>query len=119
MRPRDLVPLIGEVPRVAGSLGAQNVATTDTGPPTRPRSQTYEPPLTTNGNRLFACQELDGDDCDKGDYKKISLAWCRKQGYPTVNDYDVDHERIKAETLDRRYCSKKKCKVFDWIDCAQ
>lgn len=99
-------------------LGAQNVATTDTGPSaTRPSSQTYDPPLTTNGNRLFACRELDGDDCDKGDYKKISLAWCRKQGYPTVNDYDVDRERAKAETLDGRFCSKKKCKVFDWIDC--
>jgi hypothetical protein len=84
---------------------------------TAPQEKTYDPPLTTNGNRLFACEELDQDDCGKGDHKDISLAWCQKQGYPKVKGYDVDSKKVKAETLDGRYCSKNKCKVFDTIAC--
>jgi len=65
----------------------------------------------------IACEELDQDDCGKGDHKEISLAWCQKEGYPKVKDYDVDSKKVKAETLDGRYCSKNKCKVFDTIAC--
>ena len=93
------------------------VATNPDPAATQPQEQTYQPPMTTNGNRLFACEELDQDDCGKGDHKDISLAWCQKAGYPKVKDYDVDSEKVKAETLDGRFCSKKKCKVFDTIDC--
>jgi hypothetical protein len=84
---------------------------------TTPQEKIYDPPLTTNGNRLFACEELDQDDCGKGDHKEISLAWCQKQGYPKVKEYDVDSKKVKAETLDGRFCSKNKCKVFDTIAC--
>jgi hypothetical protein len=72
---------------------------------------------TTGGNLLFACEELDEDDCGKGDHKDISLAWCRKQGCAQVKGYDVDGRKVKAETLDGRFCSKSKCKVFDSIAC--
>jgi hypothetical protein len=82
-----------------------------------PQEKTYEPPMTTGGNRLFACEQLDQDDCGKGDHKDISLAWCQKQNYPKVIDYDVDSQKVKAETLDGRFCSKNKCKVFDSIAC--
>jgi hypothetical protein len=93
--------------------------TVDPGQPaTQPASQRYHPPMTANGNRLFACLELDQDDCGKGDYKEISLAWCQKQGYSRAEDYDVDSRKVKAETLDGRFCSKNKCKVFDEINCA-
>jgi hypothetical protein len=85
---------------------------------TSPQERSYDPPMTTNGNRLFACEELDQDDCGKGDHKDISLAWCQKQGYPKVKNYDVDGKKVKAETLDGRYCSKNKCKVFEQIICA-
>lgn len=95
-----------------------NLVTVDPGQPTtQPASQLYHPPLTTNGNRLFACLELDQDDCGKGDYKDISLAWCQKQGYVKANGYDVDSRKVKAETLDGQFCSKNKCKVFDSIRC--
>jgi outer membrane protein assembly factor BamB len=96
-----------------------SVVTVDPGQPTtQPASQLYHPPMTTNGNRLFACLELDQDDCGKGDYKDVSLAWCQKQGYSKAKDYDVDSEKVKAETLDGRFCSKNKCKVFEEISCA-
>jgi hypothetical protein len=81
------------------------------------QKQSYKPPLTANGNRLFACEELDGDDCGKGDYRSIAKAFCAKQGYAEADDIDVDSKKVKAETLDGQYCTKKKCKVFDKIVC--
>jgi hypothetical protein len=87
--------------------------------PTQPTSQAqaYKPPLTGNGNRLFACEALDGDDCGKGDYRSIAKAFCAKQGYAQADDIDVDSKKVKAETLDGQFCSKNKCKVFDKIVC--
>jgi hypothetical protein len=78
----------------------------------------YKPPLTMSGNRLFACEELDGDDCGKGDYQTIADAFCKKEGFIGSGHIEVDSKKVKAETLDGRYCSKKKCKVFEQIICA-
>lgn len=78
----------------------------------------YKPPLTMNGNRLFACEELDGDNCGKGDYQTIADAFCKKEGFIGSGQILVDSKKVKAETLDGRYCSKKKCKVFEQIVCA-
>jgi hypothetical protein len=87
-------------------------------PTSQAQTQRFQPPMTVNGNQLFACEELDHDDCGKGDYKDISLAFCQAQGFTRVEDYDVDSRKVRAETLDGRFCSKNKCKVFDTIDCA-
>ena len=78
----------------------------------------YKPPLTMSGNRLFACEELDGDDCGKGDYQTIADAFCKKEGFVGSGHILVDSKKVKAETLDGRYCTKKKCKVFEQIICA-
>ena len=92
---------------------------TDPGPATGPqRNRRYKPPITANGNRLFACEELDGDDCGKGDYQTIATAFCKKEGFIGAGQIKVDSEKVKAETLDGRYCSKNKCKVFEQIICA-
>jgi hypothetical protein len=90
-----------------------------TNTPNTPTSQTqaYAPPLTTNGNRLFACEKLDGDDCGKGDHRSIAKAFCAKNGFANADNIDVDSKKVKAETLDGQYCIKKKCKVFDQIVC--
>jgi hypothetical protein len=87
--------------------------------PTTPaaQSQAYAPPMTANGNRLFACEKLDGDDCGKGDYRSVAKAFCAKNGFANADDIDVDSKKVKAETLDGQYCTKKKCKVFDQIVC--
>ncbi|MEZ5830470.1 MAG: PQQ-binding-like beta-propeller repeat protein [Dongiaceae bacterium] len=109
-------------PKLGGGTAVrqpQSGVTVATNPdPSTATEMTYKPPLTTNGNRLFACEELDQDHCGKGDYKDISLAWCQKQGFAKATDYDVDSHKVKAETLDGRFCSKNKCKVFDQINCA-
>jgi hypothetical protein len=93
------------------------VVSTDPGATTQD-SKPYKPPLTANGNRLFACEELDGDDCGKGDYNTIATAFCKKEGFIGAGQIKVDSKKVKAETLDGRYCSKYKCKVFEQIICA-
>ena len=100
---------------VAQPLG-QPIATNPE--PTVPNAKTFKDPMTANGNRLFACEELDQDDCGKGDYQTIATAFCKKQGFVGAGDVDVDSKKVKAETLDGRFCSKKKCKVFEAISCA-
>jgi hypothetical protein len=104
--------------QVPANLVAQPlVDAVETQPTSQATSQLYHPPLLPDGNRLFACLELDGDDCGKGDYNQVSLAWCQKQGFTKVSGYDVDSRKVKAETLDAHFCSKNKCKVFDSIGC--
>lgn len=93
-----------------------------TGTPSTPnaptaQTQAYDPPLTAGGNRLFACEKLDGDDCGKGDHRSIAKAFCAKNGYAEAEDIDVDSKKVKAETLDGQFCTKRKCKVFDQIVC--
>jgi hypothetical protein len=86
--------------------------------PSTPSAKTFKDPVTANGNRLFACEELDQDDCGKGDYQTIATAFCKKQGFIGAGKVDVDSKKVKAETLDGRFCSKNKCKVFEEIRCA-
>jgi hypothetical protein len=91
-----------------------------TSQPTQPAHsarQAYKPPMTANGNRLFACTNLDGDDCGKGDAREIAKAFCQKQGFSNVDDIDTDTKKVKAETLDGQFCAKNKCKVFSKIVC--
>jgi hypothetical protein len=80
-------------------------------------SKTYKPPRTAAGNRLLACLELDGDDCDKSQYRTVAESFCRNQGFQSAGDLDVDAKRGRAETLDGQLCTQKKCKVFDFIVC--
>lgn len=99
------------------ATGGQPQQLIETQPTAQPASHLYHPPMTVNGNRLFACEELDQDGCGNGDYHAISLAFCQKQGFTQAGGIDVDSRKVKAETLDGRFCKKKQCKVFDTIDC--
>jgi hypothetical protein len=107
-------------PAVGGTVAQPLDQTIDTNPnpPPAPDAKTFKDPMTANGNRLFACEELDQDDCGKGDYQTIATAFCKKQGFIGAGKVDVDSKKVKAETLDGRFCSKKKCKVFEQISCA-
>jgi hypothetical protein len=80
-------------------------------------AQKFDPPLTVGGNRLFACEKLDGDDCGKSDARNIAKAFCQAQGFAQAGNYAVEQRKGKAETLDGQFCSKNKCKVFDRIAC--
>lgn len=106
-----------QVPIDVGAATQPQRQIVETQPTSQPSSHLYHPPMTANGNRLFACEELDQDDCGQGDYKAISLAFCQKEGFTQADSIDVDSHKVKAETLDGRFCKKNKCKVFDTIDC--
>jgi hypothetical protein len=101
-----------------GGTAGQGESVATNPEPSLPSAKTFKDPMTASGNRLFACEELDQDDCGKGDHRTIAAAFCKKQGFAGAGDVDVDSKKVKAETLDGRFCSKTKCKVFEEIDCA-
>jgi hypothetical protein len=41
-----------------------------------------------------------------------------QEGFIGSGQIKVDSKKVKAETLDGRYCSRNKCKVFEQIICA-
>ena len=72
------------------------------------QSISYKPPVSKNGYRLFACLELDGEDCGKKDHREIARQYCVKEGYTESQEFDVETRKGKAETLGGdEYCSKK------------
>ena len=86
-------------------------------PATTPASKRYSGPTTNDGHRLFACEELDGDDCGKSTNKAIALAFCQQQGFTQVAKVDTETKQVKAARLDGQFCTRNKCKVFDEIVC--
>jgi outer membrane protein assembly factor BamB len=111
-------------PRPASA--APDVAGTGTGtpgvidpapPPATAASQRFGAPVTPAGIRLFACQELDGDDCGGSTNKAVALAFCQQKGFTGVADVDTETRKGKAARMDGQLCSKNKCKVFDEIAC--
>ena len=128
---RDVETLPGITSTSPAPLTPPGSAGTDTNPgplpqiepvdvqsmPELQQDQTFKPPHTASGNRLFACQELDGDNCENSQQRLIAENFCVSQGFARVAELDVDSRRGVAETLDGQLCSKKKCKVFDLIVC--
>lgn len=107
-------------PATVGPLVAtpEGPLTADPPPPAAvPASKRYSGPSTNEGHRLFACQELDGDDCGKSTSKAIALAFCQQQGFAEAAKVDTETKRVKAARLDGQFCTKEKCKVFDEIVC--
>jgi hypothetical protein len=86
-------------------------------PAVTPASKQYSGPVTSAGHRLFACEELDGDDCGKSISKAVALAFCQQQGFTDVTKVDTETRKGKAARLDGQFCTKSKCKVFDEIVC--
>jgi hypothetical protein len=81
----------------------------------KPASQSFEPPVTKTGKRLYACQDFDGKGCGA----PVAAAFCQEQGFAKASKLDTQTEKAKAETLDGRACEKKKCRVFDLIVCTR
>jgi len=86
-------------------------------PANAPASQRFGAPVTDAGHRLFACQELDGDDCGKSTNKTVALAFCQQKGFTAVDKVDTETRRVQAARMDGQFCRKNKCKVFDEIVC--
>ena len=106
--------------RVAAPVVAEpgTPSITDPAPQTaNAASRRFGAPVTPAGHRLFACQELDGDDCGKSTNKEVALAFCQQQGFAKLDEVDTETRNGKAARLDGQLCSKNKCKVFDEIVC--
>jgi hypothetical protein len=80
-------------------------------------AQRFDAPITSTGVRLFACQELDGDDCGKSASKAVALAFCQQKGFAMLDKFDTENRNGQAARLDGQLCSRNKCKVFDEIVC--
>jgi hypothetical protein len=76
--------------------------------------QRFEDPVGPSGLRLYACTSVGGRDCGR----TIAQAFCQQQGYAQSADFDVDNKKTRAETLAGEVCTKKKCKVFEFITCS-
>jgi hypothetical protein len=84
--------------------------------PTQSSKKSFKPPLTANGNRLFACEKLDGDDCGRGDAKGDRTVVLREAGFHPRRRHQ--HRQQEGEGgNDGQFCSDKKCRVFDKIVC--
>ena len=89
----------------------------DPAPGRDPRLEALQRAGHAAGHRLFACQELDGDDCGGSTNKAVALAFCQQQGFTEVAKVDTETRKGQAARLDGQFCTKKKCKVFDEIVC--
>jgi hypothetical protein len=108
------------VPATAGPLVANPdgpLVADPTPPAATPASKRYSGPVTGAGHRLFACEQLDGDDCGGSTNKAVALAFCQQQGYARADKVKTETRKGKAARLDGQFCTKSKCKVFDEIEC--
>ena len=83
----------------------------DPAPP--PQPQRFKPPLAVSGERLYACQTLDGKGCGQA----VATLFCQQKGFAKADGFDTSRQSLSAETLSGEKCTKKKCRVFDLIAC--
>jgi hypothetical protein len=122
----SIVPKIGPVTKAPKLLSTEtsvlavpstrivDAAATKTEPATVASSiSRFEEPRTGSGQRLYACT-----DDDEGCGKPVADAFCQQQGFATATAFNTDRRKGPAQTLEGAYtCTKKKCKVFDFITC--
>ena len=94
--------------RLARSLQARRPARSP-----QPASQTYQPPLTRSGKRLYACQDLTGTAAAR----RSPPASASSRASPGRQDRHADREGAGRDP--RRPACQKKCKVFEVIVCAR
>jgi hypothetical protein len=73
----------------------------------------FDDPKGPTGLRLYACTTVGGETCGK----PVATAFCQTKGFAKAGKLDTDNEKVKAETLSGEICSKKRCKVFEYIEC--
>jgi len=109
-RPTTAAPIVTDP-------GTPGIKTDPAPATTTAAAQRFNAPITSAGVRLFACQELDGDDCGKSASKAVALAYCQQKGFTKIGKVDTETRKGQAARLDGQLCSKQKCKVFDEIEC--
>jgi hypothetical protein len=83
-------------------------------PAPTPQPQRFELPLAPSGQRLFACETLNGKSCGQ----PVATLYCQQAGFAQAGGFETSLQSTPAETLAGQKCKKKKCRVFDFIVCA-
>jgi hypothetical protein len=84
-------------------------------PPALLDSQTYQPPLAKGGLRLYACQSLDNEVCER----PVADIFCKQQGFVQTASYDTGKAKGPAAAINGQKCTQKTCRVFDEIVCVR
>jgi hypothetical protein len=84
-------------------------------PKPAPAAETFAPPLTASGARLYACETVGGGICGR----PVADAFCRQQSFVRAQSFKNGGERVAGETLAGERCAKLKCNVFTQIVCTQ
>ncbi len=78
-------------------------------------TQTFAPPLTKDGARLYGCQTVGGQPCGQAP----ADAFCKQQGFIRAKTFANGAERVRAETLAGQKCATVECNAFSRIECAR
>jgi hypothetical protein len=73
----------------------------------------FKDPKGPGGLALYACTAVGGDVCER----PVAVKFCQSQGFAKVAKYDTDNKKMKAVTLGGEICTKKRCRVFEYIEC--
>lgn len=78
------------------------------------KGRRFEKPLTKSGERLHLCLRLPNGGCgwDAAD------AFCRDKGFRGAEDEKHTRAAVRAETWLGDVCTKRRCRVFTEITCA-
>jgi hypothetical protein len=74
----------------------------------------FEAPTGPNGLRLYACPTVGAEDCAS---QQVADRFCVRYEGKAATGFEISRRSIAAETLQGETCSKKRCKVFDVIEC--
>jgi hypothetical protein len=81
----------------------------------KPASLRIQPVTGQGGLPLYECQTTNDQLCRQ----PVADAFCQQQGFARATGFDVDSRKAKAETITGERCTRKKCRVFDWVVCAR
>jgi hypothetical protein len=77
--------------------------------------QRFDAPSGPNGLRLYACPTVGGEDACAS--QQVADLFCTQHDAASAAGFDTSRRKVAAETLQGERCDKKKCKVFDVIEC--
>jgi hypothetical protein len=102
---------------VLGSQGGSESQSASTDPGSQvaslPTSGRYDDPRGPGGLPLYACTSVGGQDCGQ----IVAAAFCSAKDYPQVASFSMINKKTQSETLSGERCTKKKCRVFEYIAC--
>jgi hypothetical protein len=82
-------------------------------PAPAPAGNQFTNPKGPNGLALYACTSVGSGNCGAA----VAAQFCQRQGFAGAQQFSFDNKKLRAETLAGQVCSKKRCQVFEFINC--